>query len=136
MTLRSRRTLPNGRTAIVVATAPATMTNGQRHSAPTTATAAEEMTMISIVAQPMFWAMFKMVGATDPRRPSSPRSATIAGAPVVTPNMADAPSSSAPSPQPTTIAVIARPTEPVVATTRAPVSGPNRLIPRLPHIAS
>ena len=136
MTLRSSRTLPSGRTAITVAPAPASSTNGQRQAAPSTATAAVEMTMISIVAQPMFWAMFRIVGTTEPRRPSSPRRATMAGAPVVAPIIAEAPSSSAPRAQPTTMAAMARPTEPVVVATSAPVSGPNRLIPRLPHMAS
>ena len=60
----------------------------------------------------------------------------MAGAPVVAPTIAEAPSSSAPRAQPTTMAAMARPTEPVVVATRAPVSGPNRLIPRLPHMAS
>ena len=136
MTLRSSRTLPSGRTAISVAPAPARSTNGQRQASPSTAVAAVAMTMISIVAQPTFWAMLSRVGTTEPRRPTSPRSDTMAGAPVVAPNIAEAPSSSAPRPQPTTMARMARPTEPVVVATRAPVSGPNRLIPRLPHIAS
>ena len=136
ITLRSSRTLPSGRTAISVAPAPAMSTNGQRQASPRIAVAAVAMTMISMVAQPTFWAMFSSVGTTEPRRPTSPRSDTMAGAPVVAPNMAEAPSSSAPSPQPTTMASTARPTEPVVVATRAPVSGPNRLIPRLPHMAS
>ena len=136
ITLRSSRTLPSGRTAIAVAAAPATITNGQRQASPSTATAAVEMTMISMVAQPMFCAMLSRVGTTDPRRPTRPRSATMAGAPVVAPNTADAPSRTAPRVQPTTMAAMARPTEPTVVATRAPVSGPNRLMPRLPHMAS
>ena len=94
------------------------------------------MTMISMVAQPMFWPMLSTVGATEPRRPSSPRSDTMAGAPVVAPNRADVPSSPAPMVQPTTMAPIASQTDPVVAAIRAPVSGPNRLMPRFAHMAN
>ena len=92
--------------------------------------------MISMVAQPMFWAMLSSVGATEPRRPNSPRSDTMAGAPVVAPKIAEPPSSSAPIMQPTTTAAMASATEPVVRAITAPVSGPNRLMPRLAHIAS
>ena len=136
ITLRSSRTLPSGRTAIAVAAAPAKITNGQRQAGPRIATAAVAITMISIVAQPMFWAMLSTVGRTEPRRPSMPRIETMAGAPVVAPKTAEAPSSVAPSAQPTMIARMASGTEPVVVATSAPVSGPKRLIPRLPHIAS
>ncbi len=94
------------------------------------------MTMISIVAQPTFCAMLSTVGTTEPRRPNRPRNETMAGAPVVAPNIAEAPSSNAPMAQPTTTATIASPTDPVVKTTRAPVIGPNKLIPRFAHIAS
>ena len=136
MIFRSIRTLPSGRTAMIVAAAPAISTNGQRHASPTTATAAVAITMISMVAQPMFCPMLRIVGTTDPRRPSNPRSDTIAGAPVVAPKTADAPSSSAPRQQPTTMAAIARTTEPAVVAISAPVSGPKRLMPRFPHIAN
>jgi hypothetical protein len=136
MILRNSRTLPSGRTAITVAAAPAKITKGQRQDWPSTATAAVEMTMISMVAQPTFCAMFSRVGTTDPRRPTRPRSETIAGAPVLAPMTAEAPSKIAPSPQPMTIAAMASPTDPAVVAISAPVSGPKRLMPRLPHIAS
>ena len=100
------------------------------------ATAAVEMTMISMVAQPMFWPMFSTVGAIEPRRPSSPRRETMAGAPVVAPKSAEVPSRPAPRVQPTTMAPMASQTEPVVAAIRAPVSGPNRLMPRFAHMAN
>ena len=119
-----------------MAAAPARITKGQRQAGPRIATAAVAMTMISIVAQPMFWAMLSRVGTIEPRRPSMPRIETMAGAPVVAPKTAEAPSSVAPRAQPTTIAAMASGTEPVVVATRAPVSGPKRLIPRLPHMAS
>ena len=60
----------------------------------------------------------------------------MAGAPVVAPITAEAPSRIAPIPQPTTIAACASPTEPAVVAISAPVSGPNRLMPRLPHRAN
>ena len=80
-----------------MATAPARITNGQRQASPTTATAAVEMTMISMVAQPMFCAMLSTVGsdraaaAEQPaqRRPWPARR-------WLTPNMAEAPSRTAP----------------------------------------
>src|SRR5215207_6540306 len=136
MTLRNSRTLPSGRTAITVAPAPAKITKGHRQDWPNTATAAVEITMISMVAQPMFCAMLSTVGTTEPRRPTRPRSVTMAGAPVVAPMIAEAPSRIAPSPQPTTIAAIASPIDPAVVAISAPVSGPNRLMPRFAHIAS
>jgi hypothetical protein len=46
--------VPRGLSAIGVAAAPARRTNGQRQASPRIADAAVEMTMISIVAQPMF----------------------------------------------------------------------------------
>jgi hypothetical protein len=119
-----------------VATAPAPITNGQRQASPTMATAAVEITMISIVAQPRFWAMFNTVGMTDPRRPTRPRSETMAGAPVLTPNRAEAPSSTEPRAQPTTMARIDSPTEPTVVAINAPVRGPNSEMPRLAHKAN
>ncbi len=57
----------------------------------------------------------------------------MAGAPVAAPMTAEDPSRIAPSPQPMTIAAIARPTDPAVVAISAPVSGPNRLMPRLAH---
>ena len=93
--------------------------------------------MISIVAQPMFWAMLSTVGTTEPRRPTRPRSETMAGAPVVAPKTAEAPSSDgAQSAADDDGQRWPGRTEPVVVATSAPVSGPNRLIPRLPHMAS
>ena len=76
--------------------------------------------MISMVAQPMFWAMLSNVGSTEPRRPNMPRRETMAGAPVVAPNIADPPSSRAPIAQPTTTAAMASPTEPVVSGDQRP----------------
>jgi hypothetical protein len=92
--------------------------------------------MISIVAQPTFCAIFSRVGTIEPRRPTRPRSETIAGAPVFAPMTAEAPSKIAPSPQPMRIAASASPIDPAVVAISAPVSGPKRLMPRLAHIAS
>ena len=133
MNFRSTFTLPSGRTAIAVAISPASSTNSQRQRSLVTATAAWEMTMISIVAQPMFCAMFSTVGATEPRRPNRPRRLAIAGAPVCEPNTAAPPRTRAPIPQPTTTASSPFSSDPVYAATRAPVTGPNSEIPRLPQ---
>jgi hypothetical protein len=92
--------------------------------------------MISMVAQPMFCAMLRIVGSTEPRRPTRPLRVTMAGAPVLVPITAEAPRRIAPMPQPTTIAHSASPTDPAVVAISAPVSGPNKLMPRLPHRAN
>jgi hypothetical protein len=60
----------------------------------------------------------------------------MAGAPVAVPMTAENPRRIAPSTQPMTIAAIASATDPAVVAISAPVSGPNRLIPRLAHSAS
>jgi len=102
-------------------------------SIPTTRAAAMEITISSVVAQPMFCARFSTVGTVEPRRPSRPRSAIMAGAPVVAPNAADEASSADPISTPSTIATKARVNDPVASATVTPVSGPNRLIPRFAH---
>ena len=93
--------------------------------------------MISIVAQPMFCAMLSSVGSTEPRRPTRPRSVTMAGAPVAAPNRGEAPSSDRPERRSRRRSPLA-PARPIQPSSRSarPVSGPNRLMPRLPHRAS
>ena len=82
----------------------------------------------------MFWAMLMVVGSTDPRLPNMPRMVAMAGAPVTEPNTADAPSTTPPSAQPTAVATRANVRSPVAATINAPLTGPKRLMPKLPHI--
>ena len=83
--------------------------------------------------------MLRTVGRYDSLAPNSPRSSTMAGAPVRTPGSPASATGSVPSTVPTTIAVSAAasessgvPAPPGCRTKMAPVK-PSRLTPRLPH---
>src|SRR5262245_24493697 len=65
------------------------------------------MMTISNTVQPTSCTMLQAVGAHEPRRPSSPRSSTIPGAPVSAPGTAARPSSRLPRTAPTAIATMA-----------------------------
>ena len=118
-----------------VHSAPATITNGQCQAAPTMCVAALVITMISIIAQPMFCAMLSTVGTTDAPRPNRPRNPTIDGVPVWAPMPAAPPSNRAPTSVPSAHAASPPTSEPTDWVTSAPVSGPNRVTPNDAHMA-
>ena len=93
----------------------------------------------SKMLQPKSCRMFSAVGRYDTRVPNSPRSSTMAGAPVCAPGIPESASTAAPSSVPTTMAVSAAisdssgvPVPPGWSTKIAPVK-PSRLTPRLPQ---
>src|SRR5579859_5238730 len=89
--------------------------------------------------QPRHCRMFSAVGSQEGRAPNSPRSRTMAGAPVRAPGSPASARAAVPSTVPATIAVSAAamessgvPGPPGCSTKMAPVK-PSRLTPRLPH---
>ena len=130
---------PSGRTVSSAVAVPAISTYPGFGSAGATVCAAVAIVTSSKMPQPRHCRMFSAVGSQDSRAPNSPRSRTMAGAPVSAPGSPASPSATVPSTVPATIAVSAAardssgvPAPPGCSTKIAPVK-PSRLTPRLPH---
>ena len=126
------RTAPSGRTAMAVASTPAATTNGARGRS-SAREAASAMTTISKVAQPTHCTRLTTVGSAEARRPSRPRSSTIAGTRSRADGAAVSPSSAPPRTAPTTTAATVTASGRPGRTTKAAATGSSRLMPRLPN---
>src|SRR6516164_7293672 len=136
---RSTRMAPSGRMVSSPVAVPAISTYAHFGRAGTTVCAAVAIATSSKTPQPRHWMMFAAVGRYDSRAPNSPRSSTMAGAPVSAPGRPASASAVVPSRVPATIAVSAAaressgvPAPPGCSTKTAPVK-PSRLTPRLPQ---
>src|SRR6516165_7958197 len=136
---RSTRMAPSGRMVSSPVAVPAISTYAHFGRAGATVCAAVAIVTSSKTPQPRHWMMFAAVGRYDSRAPNSPRSSTMAGAPVSAPGRPASASAVVPSRVPATIAVSAAaressgvPAPPGCSTKTAPVK-PSRLTPRLPQ---
>jgi hypothetical protein len=123
---------------MAVASTPASSAHGTRSDSEVSLVATSVMTSTSTAAHPTHCARLSTVGSIEARRPSSPRSSAMAGAPVAAPGTAAAPSRSEPRTQPSTIAASAagrlsggRPT--TGASTKTAAAGSVSVTPRDPH---
>ena len=117
---------------MAVASTPAPRTNGHR-GASSARDAASAMMTISKVAQPRHCRTLSPVGRALARRPSSPRSSTIAGTRSRAAGAAVRPSSTAPITAPTAMASRLTPSGRPASTTKDAATGSSRLTPRLAH---
>src|SRR5664280_1896442 len=136
--LRNTRIDPNGRMVRAVVTPPASRMQAQRgRRPPVSASSPAEMTSNSNTAQPKHCTMFNTVGSTEALAPSSPRSNTMAGAPVFAPSTRETPRITPPSADPTTIAVTAagrlNGSAPIGVRIDSAPAKPSRLTPRFPQ---
>src|SRR5580700_5016310 len=136
---RRTRMAPSGRMVSSAVASPAIRTYPHLGRAGATVCAAVAIVTSSNTAQPRHCRMFRAVGRYDSRAPNSPRSRTMAGAPVCAPGSPASARAAVPSTVPATIAVSAVamdssgvPGPPGWSTKMAPVK-PSRLTPRLPH---
>src|SRR5580693_3355911 len=136
---RRTRMAPSGRMVSSAVATPAIRTYPHLGRAGATVCAAVAIVTSSNTAQPRHCRMFRAVGRYDSRAPNSPRSRTMAGAPVCAPGSPASARAAVPSTVPATIAVSAAardssgvPGPPGCSTKIAPVK-PSRLTPRLPH---
>src|SRR5580693_7947061 len=136
---RRTRMAPSGRMVSSAVASPAIRTYPHLGRAGATVCAAVAIVTSSNTAQPRHCRMFRAVGRYDSRAPNSPRSRTMAGAPVRAPGSPASARAAVPSTVPATIAVSAAamdssgvPGPPGWSTKMAPVK-PSRLTPRLPH---
>ena len=137
--LRSTLMAPSGLTVSSPVAVPAISTYPHRGKAGATVCAAAAIVTSSKTPQPRHCRMFSAVGIQDRRAPKSPRSSTMAGAPVLAPGSPASANAAVPSSVPATMAVSAAasdssgvPAPPGCSTKIAPVK-PSRLTPRLPH---
>ncbi len=91
------------------------------------------MTTTSKVAHPRHCTRLSPVGSQDARRPSRPRSSTIAGTRSRAPGAAVSPSSAPPSSDPTATASRVTPSGRPASTTNDAATGSSRLTPRFAH---
>ena len=130
---------PNGRRLSRAVAIPAISTYPHFGKAGATVCAAVAIVTSSKMPQPRHCRMLSTVGSHDSRAPKSPRSSTMAGAPVCAPGSPASASTTVPSIVPTTIAVSAAAREssgvpgPPGCSTKIAAVKPSRLTPRLPH---
>src|SRR5580704_15038406 len=136
---RRTRMAPSGRMVSSAVASPPIRTYPHLGRAGATVWAAVAIVTSSKTPQPRHCRMFSAVGSQEGRAPNSPRSRTMAGAPVRAPGSPASARAAVPSTVPATMAVSAAamessgvPGPPGCSTKMAPVK-PSRLTPRLPH---